>query len=431
MRIPAALGSRSSKRHLLNTGSFPGYGGTGTWHAVGILVNLSAGVQIRYNYIDKTGYAGVLLGSDSNFVYCNIIKNAMFTLNDGGAIYTDCNRSFIRNNIIYDTKGDLTSSGPWYPLGQGIWLEFLGDYRRSVVANNTVVRSGCNGLYLPNNFSDTIVSNVLYDNAVAQLDLDGQLTNSSTGRTQNVPQANSIRDNVCYATARSEMALEFRPEYNYGVLAGNYVCDPYTDSVVSGYGTGNAYYTQYNYTLAQWRSLYPAWADLTAGTDPIKRPSAMSANNPCGLGAIIINETASQKTFPLGPGSWVDLDDKPVSGSLSVPPYSSQIVVRSDSTLGISSPVASFAGFSFGQHGAVIDYVLPEKSDVSLVVYTVSGRFVYRSSIATQKSGEHTQDLGKESDGKNKIGQGIYTFVLNATSAKKSWMEKGKFIVLR
>ena len=61
---------------LLNTGSFPGLGGTGTWHAVGIVVHLSSNVQVRYNYIDKTGYAGILLGSDSNFVYCNIIKNS-------------------------------------------------------------------------------------------------------------------------------------------------------------------------------------------------------------------------------------------------------------------------------------------------------------------------------------------------------------------
>jgi hypothetical protein len=416
---------------LLNTGSFPGYGGTGTWHAVGILVHLSAGVQVRYNYIDKTGYAGILLGSDSNLVYCNIIKNAMFTLNDGGAIYTDCSRSFIHNNIIYDTKGNLTSSGPWYPLGQGIWLEFLGDYHRSVVESNTVVRSGCNGIFLPNNFSDTIVNNVLYDNAVAQFDLDGQLTNSSTGRTQNLPQNNSIRGNVCYAAKRSEMALEFRPEYNYGTMTGNYFCDPSTDSVVSGYGTGNNYYTRYDYTLARWRSLYGTWADVTAKTDPIKRPAGMIANKPYGQGTIFINETASQKTFALGSAAWVDLDNKPVSGSLLLMPFTSQILVCSDSTLGVLSHAVNNEEFSFRQHGATVEYVLASTSGVVLAVYDQEGRRICRLSNPFQVSGAHTMDFARAIDGKNKICQGIYPYVFSVTGAGKKWMKNGRFIVLR
>jgi Right handed beta helix region len=416
---------------LINTGSFPGYGGTGTWHAVGILVHLSAGVQVRYNYIDKTGYAGVLLGSDSNFVYCNIIKNAMFTLNDGGAIYTDCSRSFIHNNIIYDSKGDLTSSGPWYPLGQGIWLEFLGDYHRSVVENNTVVRSGCNGIFLPNNFSDTVRNNVLFDNAVAQIDLDGQLTNSSTGRTVNSPQNNSIQGNVFYASKRSEMTLEFRPEYNYGALSGNYFCDPYTDSVVSGYGTGNNYYTQYDYTLGQWRSLYPAWADAFAKTDPIKRPAAMSANKPYGQGTIFVNETPSQTTVALGAALWVDLDGNPVSGSITLAPFTSQVLVCSDSTLGVSSREAQSQLPSFAQHGAFVEYVLAYTSNVILAVYDQLGRLMYRSSNPHQEIGWHAMYLSGTAPGKNRLGQGIYAYAFTVTGGGKQWTRNGRFCVLR
>jgi hypothetical protein len=416
---------------LINTGSFPGYGGTGTWHAVGVLVHLSAGVQVRYNYIDKTGYAGILLGSDSNFVYCNIIKNAMFTLNDGGAIYTDCSRSFIHNNIIYDTKGDLTSSGPWYPLGQGIWPEFLGDYHRSVVENNTVVRSGCNGIFLPNNFSDTVRNNVLFDNAVAQIDLDGQLTNSITGRTVNSPQNNCIQGNVCYALKHSEMTLEFRPEYNYGTLTGNYFCDPYTDSVVSGYGTGNNYYTQYDYTLGAWRAMYPAWADQFAKTDPIKRPAAMSANKPYGLGTIFINETPSQKTFALGSALWVDLDNKPVSGSITVAPFTSQILICSDSTLGVSWPGERTRLSSFAQHGAFVEYVLACPSTVILSVYDQRGRLLYRMSNPLQEKGPHAVNLSSAAFGKKRISQGIYAFAFTASGGGMQLTRNGRFCVLR
>jgi hypothetical protein len=415
---------------LLNTGSVPGYGGTGTWHAVGILVHLSSNVQVCNNYIDKTGYAGVLLGSDSNFVYRNIIKNAMYTLNDGGAIYTDCNKSFIRNNIIYDTKGDLASSGPWYPLGHGIWLEFLGDYRQSVVENNTVVRSGCNGVFLPNNFADTIRNNVLFDNAVAQLDLDGQLTNSSTGRVQNLPQNNVVSGNVCYAASRNECALQFRPEYAYGTFSGNYFCNPYTDSVVSGYGTGNNYYTLYNYTLARWKALYP-WADNTAKTDPVKRPAGMNPNKPFALGVIFVNESPSQETFTVPASGWVDLDANAVAGSFTLMPFSSRILVCIDSTLGVVPREAGTGEFSFSQHGQVFRYLLKAPGRVALSVYDAQGRLIVRSIDPCRGKGAYTMDFSRTMDAGRRLCQGMYAYVFSVSSAKREWTRNGRFIVLR
>ncbi|HUI93392.1 MAG TPA: right-handed parallel beta-helix repeat-containing protein [Chitinivibrionales bacterium] len=414
---------------LLNTGSFPGYGGTGTWHAVGILVHLTSGAQVRYNYIDKTGYAGVLLGSDSNFVYGNIIKHAMWTLNDGGAIYTDCSRSHIYNNIIYDTKGDLTSSGPWYPLGHGIWLEFLGDYHNSVVENNTVVRSGCNGIYLPNNFYDTVRGNVLFDNAVAQLDLDGQLTNSSTGRTQNLPQGNVLSGNVCYATTRLEKALEFRPEYNYGTLTGNYFCNPFTDSVVSGYGTGNQYYTLFDYALGKWRSLY-TWADATAKTDPVKRPAGMSEANSYGMGTIFINESPATQSFTPGPGTWVDLDNTPVTGAFALPAFTSKILICTDSSVGVISAGIKNPNQYFRQLGNVMTYELLSNSSVMIVVYDSRGRRLSGSTSLNQLKGWHKVDLTSAIEGKRRLTQGIYTYVFSVKGQGNEWTRSGKLCVM-
>ncbi len=415
---------------LLNTGSFAGYGGTGTWHAVGILVHLSSGVQVRYNYVDKTGYAAILLGSDSNFVYCNIIKRAMWTLNDGGAIYADCSRSHMTNNIIYDTKGDLTSSGPWYPLGQGIWLEFLGDFHQSVVENNTVVRSGCNGIYLPNNFADTVKSNVLFDNAIAQLDLDGQLTNSSAGRTQNLPQGNVIAGNVCYSAARPEDALEFRPEYNYGALTGNYFCNPYTDSVVCGYGTGNNYYTLYDYTLGQWNTLY-SWADGTAKTDPIKRPPGMSAAKSYGTGTIFINESPSQQSFAVAAGTWVDLDNRPVTGPLLLAPFSSQILVCSDTSLAVSSRAVKNQALSFWQQGSVVKYELVSSSSVTFAVYDCRGRRIFAMAQSSMEAGSYSIDLAAEMGKAGKIGQGMYAYVFSVKGSGSDWERRGRVCVVR
>ncbi len=242
---------------LINTGTFPGYGGSGPWHAVGILVHPSKNVRVQHDYIDKTGYAGILLGSDSNFVQYNIINNAMWTLNDGAAIYTDCSKSFIRNNIIYNTRGNLESSGPWYPLSHGIWLEYLEEYRESVVENNTIVHSGCYGIYLRNNFSCTIKNNVLFNNDIAQMDIDGRGPENKTAVKRTYQsQDNLLVGNIYYAASKKQKTLLFRPEYDYGTLQDNYFCNPWTDSVVSGYGAGTTQWIIYDYPLDQWQTQF-------------------------------------------------------------------------------------------------------------------------------------------------------------------------------
>lgn len=421
---------------LINTGIVPGYGGTGTWHAVGILVHLSANVRVRYNYIDKTGYAGILLGSDGNFVEYNIIKGAMWTLNDGGAIYTDCSRSTIRNNIIYDTKGDLESSGPWYPIGHGIWLEFLGDYRQSLVENNTVVRSGCYGIYLPNNFSDTVRNNVLFDNAVAAFCLDGQSTNSGTGRTINLPQNNVVTGNVCYALSRTERPLEFRPDYDYGAMAGNYFCNPFTDSVISGYGTGNNRWRIYNYTLGAWRPMF-GWTDKSAKTDPFKRPAGISENNPYAKGRIFINESASQQAFSLGQTTYKELDGSAVTGPLVVAPFSSKILVQCDSAISGVIPREGTA-----MHGDIalmrrsglpsLRYRLFSICDVRITLFDQAGRTVFRSMNARQGPGRYITDLfGKGLDLRMNLVSGVYVYAISISAASDIATTTGRFVVVK
>jgi parallel beta-helix repeat protein len=415
---------------LINTGTFPGYGGSGTWHAVGILVHLSSGVTVQYNYIDKTGYAGILLGSDGNIVQYNSINGAMWTLNDGAAVYTNCSKSTIRNNIISDTKGDLESSGPWYPLAHGIWLEFLGDYRESLVENNTIVRSGCNGIYLPNNFSCTIRNNVLFDNAVAQLELSGEESNSSTGRTQNLAQNNQITGNVCYATSRMQQALQFRSQYDYGTMQGNYFCNPYTDSVVSGYGTGNSQWTMYDYTLSQWNQKF-AWADKTAKTDPFKRPAGLSENNPFGKGRILINDSPTQREFALGAAAYTDLDGNPIQAALSLSPFTSRIIVQKDSTLETraAGPAENYAHIT--RLGAGFQYRIDRKCSVAFEVFTQSGRMIYHVPDIVQNPGMYTITWGQSTRAKGGSAQGIYTCLFRVTTEGTVSQWNGKILTLR
>jgi hypothetical protein len=256
------------------------------------------------------------------------------------------------------------------------------------------------------------------------------LTNSSTGRTQNLPQGNVIAGNVCYSTTRQEDALEFRPEYNYGTLSGNYFCNPFTDSVVSGYGTGNNYYTLYDYTLGQWKTLY-SWADGTAKTDPIKRPPGMSAAKSYGIGTIFINESPSQQSFGLGAGTWVDLDNRPVAGPLVLTPFSSQILICSDTSLGVSSRMVKNKELSFWQQGSMVKYELVSPSSVTLVVYDCKGRRIFAMAQSSMEAGHYSVDLAREMAKAGKIGRGMYMYAFSVRNSGNDWNRSGKICVLR
>ncbi len=211
---------------IRNTGIIPGYGGEGPWHASGIIIYSGQNIKIRYNKIDHTGYAAIILGHKNNYSEYNVISRAMSTLNDGAGIYTNCDSSIIRYNIVYDTEGDLESSGPWANLGHGIWLEFLSDFQGSVVENNTCYNNGSAGIYLPNNFYCTLKNNVLYNNK-NQLSLGGKETNTQTGRTENKPQHNTITGNILYAVQPGQWPLSFKNQYDYGNFSGNFLGNPH------------------------------------------------------------------------------------------------------------------------------------------------------------------------------------------------------------
>ena len=304
---------------VVNSGTVPGYGGSGSWHAVGILVGAGVDVHVEHNVVDGAGYAGVLLGSDGNTVEFNLIRNAMATLNDGAGIYCNCSLSTIRHNIILDCKGGMESSGTWPDISHGIWLEFLRQYHDSVVEANTCAGCGADGIFLTNNYNCLLKDNVCYDNGRYQLLLSGYGERESADPNQ----GHQILDNVLYAVRAPEKVLYFDPRFNYGTLKGNYYRCAYTDAAFvadigwpGGGGTAMA--------LAQWQKDYP-WADR----EPRTGPGGVGGQGP-DRSKLFYNATESPVSVPLD-GAYVDLFGKPAAGPLELAPYSSRILIRADS----------------------------------------------------------------------------------------------------
>ncbi len=313
---------------LINTGMVEGYGGSGPWHGVGIVISNGSGMSVRRNRLYGTGYAGILLGSAGDTAEYNYIENAMATMNDGGAVYTNCDSSTIRHNIIVDTRGGMESSGPWANLAHGIWPEFLGDFNGNVIEHNTCVRSGGFGLFFPNNFDSYVRYNVFFDNGRAQIQLGGKETNSRTDRTENVPQNNTIERNVFFSGDKDQGTVLFRQEYDYGTLSNNYYCNPFRDSVIQEWGTGNKKWRQSWMTLSDWQSKY-SWADESPKTEPFKHDSESGR----GGSRILINDSFEERAVGVADnGVYVTVEGDTVIGSKVLAPFTSEVWIHTGTT---------------------------------------------------------------------------------------------------
>jgi hypothetical protein len=387
---PANTGTPSyiEQDTFVNIGAVPGYGGKGPWHAAGIIISVGKNVHIQYNVFDTTGYAAVILGRPGNVVEYNVIRNAMATLNDGAGIYTNCDSSTIRHNIVLNSVGDWTSvtSGWKYSLGHGIWPEFLSHFKYNIIDSNTCAGCNGNGIFFPNNFNSTIRGNVLYGNlGKGQIHIEGGFYTDD-----NLPLSDTITGNVFYATAAAGHALTYRPEYNYGLLARNWYCNPLSSNVIGQYTVAG--WTVNARTLPWWQTNWTQ-ADAQAKTDIIKRPT--SPTNQRGISRLVINDQPVSRSMPLDDGIYLTLDSTEVKGSVNLAPYSSMVLVHTGQVVGINDrvkrtePMADWLEIT--PDGIWCN--VPQWREFKLTVYDLKGSIV-RQNNGTTNGFISTQELG-------------------------------------
>ncbi len=349
-------------------GSVPGLMGNGSWHGVAIIVHASKGLQIRLNQITETGYAGIIPHNPGLIVSRNVFRRCMASTNDGAAIYPDCSGTIITENIILDTIGNLESSHPWYPLGHGIWPEFLEKFRDSVITDNTIYGSGGNGIWLPNNYNCTISGNVLVSNRLAALSLGGYehyyatpadaqqnhtLANNTLaigarpwrpfpGQIQTLDQWDNSNDLLlAYATFTDR-------DLDYGTMSGTRMLTRDGQELVRRnappYQSPALWYTP-----AQWLAAESAWADPA--------PTTYQGN-----GYLFINDTEASVAFPLPAGvTWQQLGGAAVGSTVSIAPFRSVVLLAASGNVAGLSPYFLASGeagpLSFPEW--VVSYGLP------------------------------------------------------------------------
>ncbi len=288
-----AGGSVIEHNRLERIGTRDGLGGSGTWHACGMIIR-GKGVVVRLNTLVETGYAGIILGNDGQTVEHNVFVRCMSTMNDGAAIYTNCNASNIRGNIILNTVGNLRTSQPFYPLGHGIWPEFLSEFHDTKIVGNTIVGCGGNGIFMSNNFNCEVQDNVLAGNRQAGIQV---------GTANNIKRAqgNKFTGNIFVLDPR----LFVKPAWTENIPAdwsGN------DHQAGMHYERGIDYGTMSGSTFV----LAPGLA-LAKADKPLKDAAAWKADAPWadpapkilpGQAMLLINDTEKAEELNVPAGSW-------------------------------------------------------------------------------------------------------------------------------
>ena len=322
---------------LNRIGMIEGYGGSGVWHAAGIIVSNANDLRIQFNRINQTGYAGIIMGEDGQTIHRNVFRRCMSTLNDGGAVYVNAHSATITENIILDTIGDLDSSHPWTPLGHGIWPEFLSEFRDHNISRNTVYGSGGAGLFLPNNFNCTIADNIFLSNRTYGILLSGNdsashpeqpghdFTNNVLGIGAESWSASEPQTLAAWATT-DDYTLYFddNPNWDYGSMSGTEFVTQDGNDLIRDDGNNS-------YTIASWQSDESNWADA-------------SPTNKIGDGYLFINDSNSTQSMSLPAGvTWEFINGSSAGSSISLAPYRSAVLIAAS---GDASAVSAYTLYS-------------------------------------------------------------------------------------
>lgn len=168
-----------------NIGSVPGYmeeiGGAEGGTAIDVRTCApfmgpctTKGFDILRNTFDTIGHCAIAFRGGQNLIQYNYIKNAMYILDDGGAIYSFGFKNsypttpYSRNSIVRDNIIDHTPGGFYgKPFSQqnphltaGIYLDNQVDSTK--VIHNTVIKSGNMGQFVNTRNNDNLIDSNTY-----------------------------------------------------------------------------------------------------------------------------------------------------------------------------------------------------------------------------------------------------------------------------
>jgi hypothetical protein len=268
------------------------------------------------NRLAEIGNNGFLIFGPANTLRENVIAGACRSKGDcaGVRIFGDegnpANRvahaNLVEGNLISGTLGVTDGALARYRELFGFGIN--GDYVQDLtVRGNTVARSTTWGVLFKRS-SGAIITNTLYDNAYA----------SDVGRSQIVVGEGSVASlagNIAFALNPGGRSVAIAGPASLAASDDNYFFHPFRADHLVIESVGRR-------TLEQWRA--------DTGKDTRSKTNWYSqATSEASRSTLYVNDTASSQTIDLGPRAYLDLEQRPVLGSLTLAPFSSRVLVFS------------------------------------------------------------------------------------------------------
>lgn len=272
----------------------------------------------RANRVERTAYCGFDVFGSNNTFENNVIQEACFVKGDCGGIRTFGRDSLsatnvhdltIRNNIIVDTVGNTDGASSQYKALFGMGL-YIDNYSRDItVSGNTIINSTVGGV-LYQRSTGSITNNTLYNNNAGtmsggQVELAGDETVISS-MSGNILYGLKVNDEYTFAGT-----LGANSTANLLASDNNYFFQPYRADHIAVEGRK---------TLAEWQAYSGLdthstqnWFTLDEGDEPNSR--------------IFYNDTNEPVLQSLGGRSYLDLDQNPVVGNITLEPFTSQVLI--------------------------------------------------------------------------------------------------------
>jgi len=386
---------------ILNTGLSPGSGKNNMDSYIALTIYGTQNL-VEYNSIENTGYIPIFFIGDYTTVKNNYITNFLFTKDDGGGIYlggegcastTILQSRKIIGNILLNGLGAPEGTNNIYGYAWGIDLD---DNTSNVEVNgNTTANMKIAGLFLHNAHEITITNNTSYNN---EEQFSIEYGSCPAGLIRNI----SFNNNILFAKTATQQIFNFQTSANdagsFGVFDNNYYCRPLNENQAMTVNTSR-------YNLAQWQSAYGK--DLNSKTTPVKFQSNSDDNI-----RFEYNATQTPKVISLA-NDYIDVKNTIYSGTITLQPYTSVILLKKTTTNSAKHPFVSDANLSVYPNPAKdllmvqLDDPTPEK--IEIVLTNAVGQIIFSTFLPAQS-------LSKELNLSN-VPSGIY--VLELTGKNK------------
>lgn len=270
---------------------------------------------IEGNVLERIGMNGIDVFGRFVTVQENVIREPCITKGDCGAIRTFGRDSLaatpvhdvvIDHNVFDTIQGNTDGCHPTFgaELGFGVYVDHFS--RDVTVSANTVTGATWVGVLFQDSTGGAS-GNVLYDNGRtqwgSQMDLRGAVTEVSLGG--NVLFSLGVDRWTLSLDAASQLVASdqqrfMSPWRDLQILLGGSALD------LAGWQTGTGFDG----------ASTDHWYTLGSGDPP--------------LSTLLVNDADTAQLLDPGPGAWVDLDQQSVSPPVSVPAFSSLVLIRGE-----------------------------------------------------------------------------------------------------